>query len=140
MKYIMIKRLWMQRSSILGQLLLYDSLDFKKPLFSCATLENASKAIPEGDYFTTISSSRKFKRLLPELHRVKGRVGIRIHHGNYYSDSSGCILVGRSPEFDNAFKGNYYIEHSCVTLENLLSLLGSDYIVTSISNHYEFQL
>lgn len=64
--------------------------------FVCFTLENASKAIPEGLYKVENSQSPKFKRELPLIYNeeVKASRGIRIHAGNSVADSSGCVLVG----------------------------------------------
>lgn len=62
------------------------------------TIENASKAIPAGLYNVQNSVSPKFKRELPLLHNaaVPAKRGIRIHSGNSWKDSSGCVLVGMS--------------------------------------------
>ena len=62
------------------------------------TLENASKAIPVGLYSLQNSKSPKFKRELPLLYNatVPAKRGIRIHSGNSWKDSSGCVLVGMS--------------------------------------------
>jgi hypothetical protein len=62
----------------------------------CYTLENASKAIPCGLYALQNSKSPKFKRELPLLFNsgVPASRGIRIHRGNTYKDSKGCVLVG----------------------------------------------
>ena len=64
--------------------------------FICYTLENAAKAIPCGLYNVQNSKSPKFKRELPLIYNstVKASRGIRIHRGNTYKDSQGCILVG----------------------------------------------
>ena len=64
--------------------------------FVCYTLENASKAIPAGLYSIENSVSPKFKRELPLLYNaaVPAKRGIRIHVGNSWKDSSGCVLVG----------------------------------------------
>lgn len=64
--------------------------------FICFTLENASKAIPAGLYSIENSKSTKFKRELPLLYNaaVPAKRGIRIHVGNSYKDSIGCVLVG----------------------------------------------
>src|SRR3990167_646821 len=51
-------------------------------------------AIPSGIYKVTLSQSVRFKRLLPEIHNVKGFSGVRIHRGNAAKDSHGCLLVG----------------------------------------------
>lgn len=64
--------------------------------FVCYTLENAAKAIPCGVYTVQNSKSTKFKRELPLIYNstVKASRGIRIHRGNTYKDSQGCVLVG----------------------------------------------
>ena len=62
------------------------------------TMENAAKAIPAGLYKVENSKSPKFKRELPLLYNaaVPAKRGIRIHSGNSWKDSSGCVLVGMS--------------------------------------------
>lgn len=62
----------------------------------CYTLENTSKIIPCGLYSVQNSKSPKFKRELPLLFNsdVSASRGIRIHSGNTYKDSKGCVLVG----------------------------------------------
>lgn len=64
--------------------------------FICYTLENAAKAIPCGLYTVQNSKSPKFKRELPLLFssNVPQSRGIRIHRGNTFKDSQGCVLVG----------------------------------------------
>lgn len=57
------------------------------------TLENKEKMIPAGEYDLKVSWSPKFKNDLP-LIIVPNRRGIRIHSGNFVSDSQGCIMVG----------------------------------------------
>lgn len=70
--------------------------------FICHTLENASKVIPCGMYSVQNSKSPKFKRELPLLHnaQVPASRGIRIHCGNTFKDSQGCVLVGMSRNSD----------------------------------------
>lgn len=55
-------------------------------------------AIPYGFYEVVISLSYRFKRTMPEILKVPGFEGIRIHTGNGPKDSSGCILVGKYVE------------------------------------------
>ena len=64
--------------------------------FICYTLENRKKLIPCGLYTVENSISPKFKRELPLLHNkdVPAKRGVRIHVGNYYHQSSACVLVG----------------------------------------------
>lgn len=82
--------------------------------FFCATLEDVCRdlnrdgdlddpgerkihgqtAIPAGNYQLAITFSNRFQRLLPEVIRVKGFQGIRIHTGNTPEHTEGCLLVG----------------------------------------------
>lgn len=64
--------------------------------FICYTLENAQKAVPVGKYYLQNGISPKFKRELPLVYNdeVSPNRGIRIHEGNTYASSSGCLLVG----------------------------------------------
>lgn len=71
----------------------------------CDTLENREKAIPDGVYSLDHSTvSPKFSKYpfyqqvcsskLPRLVGVPHRKGILIHCGNFWYQSTGCILVG----------------------------------------------
>lgn len=51
-------------------------------------------AIPVGTYQIVVSYSVRFKRMLPVVLNVPGRLGIRIHPGNSEHDTEGCILLG----------------------------------------------
>ena len=62
--------------------------------------ENSTKvygktAIPRGKYRLVTSMSPRFGRILPEVLKVPGFTGIRIHGGNTAEDSAGCILAGQ---------------------------------------------
>ena len=71
----------------------------------CYTLENASTLIPCGDYRVQNCNSPKFKRELPLLvsDKVSASRGIRIHRGNTFKDSQGCVLVGMSRDVKKNF-------------------------------------
>lgn len=72
----------------------------------CYTLENAAKAIPCGMYTVQNSKSTKFKRELPLVYNsttVKSSRGIRIHRGNTFKDSQGCVLVGMGRDVKQDF-------------------------------------
>ena len=72
----------------------------------CYTLENASTLIPCGDYRVQNSKSPKFKRELPLIHNsttVNASLGIRIHRGNTFKDSQGCVLVGMGRDVKQDF-------------------------------------
>ncbi len=51
-------------------------------------------AIPRGTYRVILSYSPRFRKVLPELIRVPGFSGIRMHGGNTADDTLGCILLG----------------------------------------------
>ncbi len=58
-------------------------------------------AIPYGHYKVVVTKSNRFSQMaghdvyLPLLLNVKGYEGIRIHKGNYATNSSGCLLPGK---------------------------------------------
>ena len=70
--------------------------------YFCETLEDPVRdkkitgktAIPPGRYKVLLTYSPRFKKTLPLLLNVPGFIGIRIHSGNYATDTEGCILIG----------------------------------------------
>lgn len=102
-----LNRKYKKSTHTIGELLI-DGIKF------CDTLENPDRglsqdmdereikarkvygqtAIPTGTYDVVLTKSTKFKRLLPELRKVKGFEGVRIHAGNTVKDTAGCPLVG----------------------------------------------
>ena len=67
-------------------------------------LEPSNFIVPEGNYLLTITYSPRFSSKspyntvhdskVPLVNGVKGHTGIRIHVGNYPSDTDGCLLIG----------------------------------------------
>lgn len=51
--------------------------------------------IPYGTYDVVLSYSPKFKKIMPEVLKVKGFTGIRIHNGVDKNSTSGCVIVGK---------------------------------------------
>ena len=51
-------------------------------------------AIPRGYYRLTVSMSKRFGKLMPEILDVPQFSGIRIHGGNTHEDTEGCPLLG----------------------------------------------
>ena len=62
------------------------------------TLENASTLIPASFYEVKVCYSPRFEKVLPILvsPAVPASRGVRIHAGNKWNDSQGCVLVGNS--------------------------------------------
>ena len=51
-------------------------------------------AIPKGLYEIMWTYSNRFKRYTPQIMKVPGFDGIRIHSGNTDADTEGCVLLG----------------------------------------------
>lgn len=64
--------------------------------------------IPAGEYLAEVTHSPNLHYDTLELQDVPNRENIRIHIGNYPSDTLGCILVG----VDIPTKGVSIVEHS----------------------------
>lgn len=114
---IKLVRLTRNDKQTLGQLFVYDRM---LRLFECCTLE--AKHIPAGKYWVTKYDSPRFKRQVLLLHDVPKRSYIEIHHGNFYSDTEGCILVGDKHTDING-DGLHDVTFSVRTLNNLLDLV-----------------
>lgn len=83
----------------LGAFYFYDGLD---ELFKCVTLELADKQnqkfvsrIPAGDYICKKRWSKKYDWHY-EVKDVDNRKDVLLHIGNFYIDTKGCILFGKS--------------------------------------------
>jgi len=57
-------------------------------------------AIPAGEYAVVLSRSARFGRETPELLAVPGFSGIRMHRGNFATDTEGCPIVGYGRDDD----------------------------------------
>jgi hypothetical protein len=62
-------------------------------------------SIPRGTYKLTISHSPKFGYATPELLEVPCYEYIRIHKGNWVTDTEGCLLVGKQRSHDGLAGG-----------------------------------
>lgn len=69
-------------------------------------LEPYDYIVPAGNYLLTLTHSPRFsskypynkvhKSQVPLVNGVPGHSGVRIHVGNYISDTQGCLLIGSS--------------------------------------------
>lgn len=73
-------------------------------------------AIPRGKYNLVLSFSNRFQKYLPEIQKVPGFEGIRIHAGNKAEDSHGCILLGTT-------KGTNFIGASVAAMTKFMAEL-----------------
>lgn len=125
--HIVLQRLKDDGVSILGVLHLYDA--YSRDLFSCYTLESFKFAIPAGRFVSFLTYSPTFQTQLP-LIGVPYRLGIRVHSGNTYRDTKGCVIVGDS----------YTRELDCLTVFNSRKTLKRivDYYLKA-GSHYAVQ-
>ena len=96
---VIIKRFIHENKQTLGDLFVRDG---EEEVFSCKTLElpwldNQVRVscMPEGKYTVKKRNSPKYDDHF-HIQDVPGRTYILIHHGNYYTDILGCVLVGTS--------------------------------------------
>lgn len=94
-----LKRRWLTEASTIGEL-------YVDGVRECFVLEDryrpppeakvpGATCIPVGRYEVRITHSPKFNRDLPLLVDVPGFSGVRIHPGNFASDTEGCLLPGK---------------------------------------------
>ena len=101
-------------------------------LFSFKTLElpwldNQRKisCIPKGYYLVKKRYSKKYGHHF-HITEVEGRTWILIHFGNYYRDTLGCILVGKTlADIDG--DGYRDVTHSKQTMNRLNELLPNEF-------------
>lgn len=125
MKNITIRRIIYETKQIIGVLSIEEN---SKSLFHCFTLELPDKGnkpfiscIPEGKYTAMNRYSKKHKHHLKVVN-VINRTNILIHAGNFYTDISGCILVGNG--FADINKdGAIDVVNSKSTLKKLIKIL-----------------
>lgn len=75
-------------------------------------------AIPCGLYRVTLTHSQRFNRILPLVNDVPGFTGIRIHPGNTFEDTDGCLLPGYE-------KNGEAVGRSRLAFEELFTLMES---------------
>lgn len=104
-----ISELLVNGKSLPKQIFILEDTD--RGLSSSMKLENIKKikiagltAIPTGRYQVILSFSPKYQKIMPLVANVPGYEGIRIHPGNYSTDTEGCLLPGFTRDKD--FVGN----------------------------------
>lgn len=110
-------------------------LDDNKEIFKCKTLElpdlgNQKKVscIPKGTYKITPRTSPKYG-LHFLVNNVINRDAILIHHGNYFTDILGCILVGEN-HIDINGDGLKDVTSSKLTMKKLTELAPQGFELT----------
>ena len=120
-----ITREKLQEAQTLGTLVLTD--DEGNKLFSCKTLElpwldnkRNESCIPLGNYKVITRQSARYNKHYHILD-VTGRSFVLIHIGNFYTQTKGCILVGKKLVDINS-DGYKDVTNSKLTLHKLLAL------------------
>lgn len=95
--FILLHRIAKRANYTIGRLSIEDE-------YFCDTLEPTEReggvkimgktAIPKGVYRIIITYSPRMKKKAPLLLNVPNFEGVRIHAGNTYNDTEGCILCG----------------------------------------------
>lgn len=123
-------------SYCLGKLIIRENDNI---IYNCETLERGGKAsyesnksfrIPKGIYKMELTYSSKLKEIVPLLSNgnVSASRRILIHVGNTIDDTSGCILVGTSINFNKPIPE---LKYSRVALRMFLSKI-KEYKIKSI--------
>lgn len=95
--FILLHRIAKRANYTIGRLSIEDE-------YYCDTLEPTEReggvkimgrtAIPKGVYRILITYSPRMRKKAPLLLNVPNFEGVRIHAGNTYNDTEGCILCG----------------------------------------------
>ena len=83
-----------------GKFLGFTCEDKDRHIESGGTKIYGETAIPRGYYRLTVSMSRRFGRLMPEILGVPQFSGVRVHGGNTHEDTEGCPLLGAKKRVD----------------------------------------
>lgn len=94
------------------------------------TLEPSKPIIPFGAYLLRATYSPSFSskypyntlldKKVPEIIGVTGHSGVRIHVGNYPSDTKGCILIGSTGTDCKLFNSSVAYTSFCNILHSIL--------------------
>lgn len=94
------------------------------------TLEPSKVIIPDGEYLIRLSHSVTFSKKypytvnlggkVPEIIGIGGHSGLRIHVGNYPSDTRGCILIGQKGTDSSVINSSLAYRQFCVILSEIM--------------------
>lgn len=94
------------------------------------TLEPSKVIIPDGEYLVRLSLSPTFSKKypyvvnldgkVPEVIGIAGHSGLRIHVGNYPSDTKGCILIGQKGTDSSVINSSLAYRQFCAILSDLM--------------------
>lgn len=95
------------------------------------TLEPSKPIINDGTYLLDFTYSPTFSKKYPYTVVLGGKVplvtgvachsGVRIHVGNYPSDTKGCILVGTAGTDCSVLNSSFAYRNFCAMVQKLLS-------------------
>ncbi len=122
-------RLKQEEKQTLSKLLFFDDVEL---VYSSKALElpdrenrNSISRIPNGTYKCKLRYSEKY-RWHYHVQDVENRSLILIHFGNYYTDTRGCILVGKS--FNDINRDGYRdVTSSKKTMKEILSIAPEEF-------------
>ncbi len=122
-------RLKQEEKQTLSKLLFFDDVEL---VYSSKALElpdrenmNSISRIPNGTYTCKLRYSEKY-RWHYHVQDVENRSLILIHFGNYYTDTRGCILVGKS--FNDINKDGFRdVTSSKKTMKEILAIAPEEF-------------
>ena len=93
------------------------------------TLEPSKVVIPDGEYLFRLSLSPTFSKKypytvvlggkVPEVIGIPGHSGLRIHVGNYPSETRGCILIGQQGTDSSVVNSSLAYRQFCAIIAEL---------------------
>lgn len=100
----------------------------------CRTLEKpwlnnikSLSCVPNGKYYATKEIHPKFGPTV-RIHKVIDRTGILIHRGNFYWNTSGCVLVG-THLVDLNFDKEQDVANSRAAMQDLYDSLSNTFTI-----------
>lgn len=132
MKELILERIFNGSDYTIGKLY----IDGK---YFCDTLENVIKnpdikvhsnntAVPCGKYKIEMSLSKKFKKIIPLLY-VDGYEDIRIHSGNFSTDTESGILIGKNTQKAQLTNSNLWTSLVCTKINEYIDNNFEVYII-----------